>query len=208
MRIRLRRVANLAKEVNKSVEETTKILSARGIVVIDGFYDRGLFEALFNEPALLTKKRIEWGISHRLGIGAVKYLLDPLGIRIVVHDCRGSQWLMLRSENKNVLTRWQYANGYTSGPWCVFSVRNFLQEGAAPYYLFTVFDGPHAWAISTKTLVAAWDALKQGRGSKAGIEDHFSIPEGLTDHEGGALSVRVSVESHKFELKSKKQLGF
>ncbi len=204
MGIRIRRVSELAKEINKSVEDTTKLLSARGIVVIDGYFDKGLFEALYNEPSLLTRKRTDWGLSHRLGIGAVKYLLDPLGIRIVVHDCRGTQWLVLRSDSKNVLVRWQYANDFTAGTWCAFSVRNFLRPNAPPYYLFTVFNGPHAWAISTRTLVVAWNKLHENEEK----HDIFKIPDGFEEHEGGALSVSLTASSNKFELKDKKQLGF
>jgi hypothetical protein len=205
MTIRLRRVDALATELKKSATDVKKMLSAKGIVVVDGYYDGGLFDAVFKEPALLGRKRVEWGLSHRLGLGAVKYLMDPLGIRIVVHDCKATQYLMLRRSSKNVYVNWRYANEPTTASCCVFGVRNFLRDNAPNYYLFTCFDGPIGWVVPTKAMVAAWTTLKANGPDDTSI---FSIPTGFEEHEGGSLFIQLDLTSSKYELKDHKQLGF
>jgi hypothetical protein len=98
MGIRLRQVEDLAKELKSDKKQTLARLTNLGVKVIDGYFDAVRFEAAVQEPSWLRGKRNEWSLSPRTGLGAVKFLLDPLGISIVEHECRGSNYLMLRRD--------------------------------------------------------------------------------------------------------------
>ena len=202
--MRLRSITKLAEELEKTPDACIKMLAAKSIYVIDGFYDSALLEATAQEPRIAARQRVEWGLSPRLGLGAVKAVLDPLGVRIVIHDPKGAQWLMLRKATQTNYVKWHYANavGKTTNT-AVFAVRNFLTVKAPNHYLFTCFEGPFAWAVPTKTMTAAWNTLQKGE-----PVDRFQIAKGQTKHVGGALVIQLNTNSSKFELKDAKQLGF
>lgn len=201
--MRLRSINTLAKELNKTVDECVTMLASRSIYVIDGYYDASLFEAVLSEPRLAARARIEWGLSPRLGLGAVKTLLDPLGVRVVIHNPKRCQWLMLRKGTETSYVKWQFANEFgRTDLMCTLEVRNFLEENA-PLYFFTCFDGPHAWVLTPKILTKNWIALKSGEA----VED-FKISRNQAANPGGALTIRLNTRSSKFALKDSKQLGF
>ena len=204
MALRLRKVEALAAELNKDVQDVINILTNKGVRVIDGLYDQALFDAILKEPALRGKQRLEWGLSHRLGIGAVKHLLDPMGLRITIHDCKGAQYLMLKKGLTHNYIKWQYSNSVGRRiRACTFSVRGFTAESKFDHYLLTCFEGPFAWAISRKHLIAAHNTVKSGQELEG-----FRIPNSLKDHPTGALILRLSLDSSKYEFKNIKQLGF
>lgn len=202
--MRLRPLSKLAAELEKTPEACIKMLAAKSIYVIDGFYDAALLEATAAEPQLAARTRVEWGLSPRLGLGMVKALLDPLGIRVVIHDPKGVQWLMLRKGAQTNYVKWQYSNTFGSkSNTCTFEVRNFLAETAPFHYMFTCFDGPFAWVVHTKILIAAWNTLQSGQ-----PVERFAIVKDMSEHPGGALVLKLNTASSKFELSEAKQLGF
>lgn len=204
MALRIQEVSKLAEELGKETPEVVQLLTSKGISTIGGYYDAALFDAVTKEPALTTKKRLEWGLSPRLGLGAVKAILDPMGVRVTVHDCRGSQWLMLRHGVKTVYVKWYYTNvPVTRKKWCNFEVRGFLRDDAPQNFLFTCFDGHFAWALSRATIRSAWTNMQQDKEVSL-----FSLVVGHEEHETGAVRIRLHTGTSKFQLQSPKQLGF
>jgi len=204
MALRLRKVESLAKELNKTDSDIVNMLFSKGIRTIDGYYDQTLFDATAKEPALKTQQRIEWGLSPRLGLGAVKAILDPLGVRITVHDCKGAQYLMLKKDQTSSYCKWQYANSAGKKVRaCNFQVRGFVADAKFENYIFTCFEGPFAWAMTRKQMLATWNSIKSGKEVNG-----FKVPETHLEHEGGSLQVRLSLDSSKFELRTPSQLGF
>jgi hypothetical protein len=204
MALRLRKVELLAKELSKDVNDAINMLANKGIKVVDGYYDQFLFDAILKEPAIRSQQRLEWGLSHRLGIGAVKSLLDPLGLRITVHDCKRAQYLMLKKGTEHSYVKWQYAN--SSGVktrTCLFQTLGFVDDEKQDHYLFVCFDGPFGWVLSRKQLISTWNTLRAD-----GEVTSFSIPKKYAEHAGGALQIRFNIDTSKYELKNTKQLGF
>lgn len=203
MALRLRKVESLAKELNKDSDDVINMLLNKGIKTVDGYYDQALFDATMKEPALKAQQRTEWGLSPRLGIGAVKSIMDPLGIRITVHDCKGAQYLMCKKGNVHQYVKWQYANSAGKKVRaCNFQVRGFMVDAKFEHYIFTCFEGPFAWALSRKHMIAAWDTIISG-----GEVTGFQIPADHRESETGSLLVRLSLDNSKFEFKAAKQLG-
>lgn len=204
MALRLRKVESLAKELNTTPDSVITMLSNKGVATVDGYYDSALFDALLKTPVISAKQRLDWGVSHRLGIGAVKHILDPLGVRITIHDCKGAQYLMLKKGGIHRYVKWQYSNyaGKKTRS-CIFPVRGFMLDAKFEHYLFTCFDGPFAWAISRQEMIKNYGLLTGGKEVTG-----FTLQKGLEDHVGGALSLRLHLDTSKFELKLPKQLGF
>jgi len=204
MPVRLRSIHKLAKEQSTTADVMVGILAARGIAVVGDLYDAALYEAVGTATDAPTSSKVNrWGLSHRLGLGAVKFLLDPLSIHITVHDCRGSQYLMLRKKGRLSYVKWHYANyAAVRTSTCKFQVRGFVYDAKYDYYLFTCFDGPFAWVIPRKQLLSTWNALLKGKE----VND-FGIIKGQEENEGGALQIRLHTETSKFALTDSKQLG-
>ena len=197
MSTRYRSIEELANARNKSVQEITKILSDRGIAVVGGLYDSVLFEAVFTAPSKTG------GLSPRTGLGAVQALVEPLGIRILVHDAQRSQTLVLRKGSKNTVVRWQYthtANQTTAS----FHIRGFLEKDVFNHYLLTSFDGPTAWVFSTAQLSNLWKKLQEGATIR---DENIRIPSGEENAERGSLVLRLNQTSSIYLLKNQKQLG-
>ncbi len=201
---RLRRVEALAESLGQSTDQTYKMLQDKGIATINGLYDQALLDAVFAEPTMRQKQRFDWGLSTRLGIGAAKHLLDAQGIRISIHDCKRTQFLMLSKDDVKHYVRWQYANyAAPKSASCSFSFHGFLEDESYEYIFLTCFDGPFGWALTRTTLIKAWEAL-QAKKEFTG----FYIPKGKTKHKTGSLLAHLSTDASKYELKSPKQLGF
>jgi hypothetical protein len=195
---RFRRLEALAEERNKSESDMAKILSDRGIAVVDGLYDGILFEAVFTAPS-----KSDGGLSPRTGIGAVQSLVEQHGIRVLVHDANRSQTIVFRKGSKNVVARWQYVT--QGGNVTKFNARGFLHEDSHPYYLFTNFDGPTAWVLSTAQLMRMWKKLKDGTHNPN--DNSARIPPDGVDHEYGYIQLRLENENNRYLLKSPYQLG-
>lgn len=207
MPIRLRSVDDFAKEVGGK-KKAKQILSDKGIRIIDGFFDERRLEAAFAEPAWLRNRRKAWSLSHTSGLGAVKYLMDPLKINIIEHECRGAQWLMLQgSSGKRNFVKMYYKGTLTHSMTVGrFEIRNFLRSNAPSHFLCVAFPLPHAWVLEAKELTKRWHALKK-MGRFEQDEDGFHIPYGAEDHEGGFLGITLRTTQGEYTLDDASKLG-
>lgn len=186
-----------------------KLLKEKGIVVVDGMYDSRRLDAAMNEPAWLRTKRNNWSLSHTSGLGAVKYVLDPLKINTVEHECRGSQWLMLEGPKKNrQFVKMYYTGRMLSLGIQKFELRNFLREDASEYYLCAGFDGPHLWAISARTLARQWHEANELGSQQYLSQLGFYVPPGAENHPGGHIQMRVRADQNDdFFLNNTEKIG-
>lgn len=203
MKVRLQNIEKLAKQLENTVEAVTKILNGRGIVVLNGYYDDALFQATYREPSVDSRKRIDWGLSDRLGIGAAKALLDPLNIRITIHDPKRGNHLLLKKSGVYRYIKWQYSNYLNRGTEAQMTVTNVNVDSMYTHYLFTCFEGPYGWAIPQRDLRNAHAKLLAGEEVPG-----FTLPKAKEKHPGGVLKVRLDTTAAKFSLKTAKQLGF
>lgn len=200
MSSRFRTLETLATERNKSVGDMEKILGDKGIVVVNGLYDSVLFEAIFTAPS-----KADGGLSSRTGLGAVQSLVEPLGVRVLVHDVHRAQTLVFRKGTKNTIAKWLYI-GQTFGNVYPFSVRGFLNANAPTHFFLTCFEGPHAWVATRQQLAREWKLIKE-KGNDP--EDaSVRVPSGSEDSESGHLVLRLKATPSKYFLQTAKQLGF
>lgn len=208
MGIKLRSVEDLAKELDRTQVSTQKFLFDQGIRVVDGFFNQQRLDAASLEPAFVTKRRQGWGLSHASGLGAIKFLLDPLKVDIVEHECRGAQWLMLRGPKlkRNRVKVYYKGKLNNYGKSAQFQIRNFLREGAPTHFLCVSFDGPHAWAISSRELTKKWDLLLE-QDTFEKDDEGFHIPYGGDEHPGGFLGVTFKVDIGRHVLTTPAKIG-
>ena len=224
--IRLRQVEDLAKEIKRDQKQTLAHLNELGVKVIDGFFDSVRFEAAVSEPQWLREKRNAWSLSPRVGLGAIKHLLDPLGVIMVEHECRGSQYLMLRRAGpsiaanaskkttagtglgtQKVLCKLYYRGAFLSTrahKTAAFDIHNFLRADAPATYLGVCFEGPMMWAFSKRELVSVHTQL-----SKREYGDRkwdLGISAAQQDREFGGVHALVN-ERSRWLLTDASQLG-
>jgi len=200
MSSRFRTIEDLAAERNKSTGDMEKILSDKGIVVVNGLYDSVLFEAVFTAPS-----KADGGLSPRTGLGAVQSLVDPLGVRVLVHDVHRTQTLVFRKGTKNTIAKWQYI-GLAHGNVYAFTVRGFLSNHSPTHFFLTCFEGPHAWVATRQQLTREWKLIKE-KGNDPN-DTGVRIPPGSEDSESGHLVLRLTATPSKYFLQTAKQLGF
>jgi hypothetical protein len=208
MAIRLRTVDNLAKEVGGR-KSALALLAEKGVRVINDTFDDNRLEAAYAEPRWLHTRRQDWSLSHHSGLGAVKYLLDPLKVNIVQHECRGSQWLMLEGPSRRRQFVKMYYTGKMTGtanPAANFQIRNFLREDAPNFYVLMSFEGPHIWSVPSRKLAEMWRLLKRTR-KPSESDEGFSVPAGLNEHKFGALNVYLHADDRRFKLDALKRVG-
>jgi len=210
--IRVRTVESLASALKKDNKTVRVQLKTLGIAVVDDCYDHVRYEAALNEPNWLRNKRAEWSLNHFSGLGAIKYLLDPLKVNIVAHECRGSQYLMLRGSSGAKT----YCKVYYSGTLLssksrslgYFHINNFLREEARDaftHYMCVSFEGPHAWVFPKNTLCNVYNMLREKE--YGAVHHELTIASSQQDREYGGLCASVGTENSKWLLKAAKQLG-
>jgi hypothetical protein len=209
--VRVRTVESLASALKKDVKTVRVHLKTLGVVIVDGCYDHVRYEAALNEPNWLRNKRTEWSLSHSSGLGAIKYLLDPLKINIVAHECRGSQYLMLRGPSGSRTFCKVYYTGSLlatrTKQYGYFHINNFLRNGERDvhtHYMCVSFEGPFAWVLS-KTKLADTHAVLSGKGHGT-YHQELTIAAHQQDREHGGVRAMLDVENSKWLLKSAKQL--
>jgi len=221
--IRLRPVEDLAKELKRDKKQTLAHLNALGVKVVDGFFDTVRFEAAVGEPQWLRNKRNEWSLSPRTGLGAVKHLLDPLGVIIIEHECRGSQYLMLRSggpsitgrsgsAGKGLGSKKSFCKMYYKGTFISqrtnktvsFDINNFKKDDAPDYYVCMCFEGPLMWVFSKDALLEAHASLRRSGYGK--YVDEMTISQSQLEREFGGIHALVNDKSSSL-LVDAKQLG-
>jgi hypothetical protein len=213
--IRLRSVSDLAAELKVSPKAAQQRLSDLGIRVIGDMFDQIRFEAALAEPQWLRDKRNAWTLTPRTGLGAVKHILDPLGVVMVEHECRGAQYLMLRrmvgpARNRlsgvKVFCKMYYKGQFVSDKkhTAAFDIVNFMGDSAPRIYLGMCFEGPMLWAFDTAQLCKIYrKLLKSDTGSEiAGV----SANRDMRSRELGGIHALVDDKS-PWLLTNASQLG-
>jgi hypothetical protein len=152
----VRSVDALSKQLERSPKQILATLSEMGVVVVDGLYNHTRYEAALSEPKWLRNKRNEWSLSDNTGLGAIKYVLDPLKINIVQHDMRVVNYLMLEGPSrKRQFVRVHYRNNWIKQKTrlsCCFETTGFQEDTAPLHTLFVCIEGRVIWHFSRKEL--------------------------------------------------------
>jgi hypothetical protein len=166
MYVKIRKVDELCTELVRPLPAVKAMLADLGVTVIDGYYDHARYESALAEPGWLRGKRKEWTLSHSTGLGAVKYVLDPLKISIVSHDMRGvNQYLTLQTPKRTRhLCKLLYRNSWMpvkSKKVAAFNVKGFCHDHAPLDYLFVCIEGPLAWHLKRDEMRLQWRTLSK-----------------------------------------------
>ena len=206
----LRTVDDLAEAQSISVADTKKYLAKRQVPIIGGYFDQGALDAVESEPKgtnIGKAAKNLFTLAGTDGVGAMKHTLDKVDLDIVRHLTRRGNLLTLRNKDKHRRQVKVYTTQRSTGSWScsTFSMRGFLKtDGSQPdYYMFICFQGPVAYALSRKQLVALYRKVKKS----AAASDMCRIPKALKDHPNGALSLYLSPDQESYLLTSSKQLG-
>lgn len=156
MAVDVRTVAQLSEQLRRPEKAVLATLNELGVVVVDGLYNHGRYEAALTEPKWLRNKRNEWSLSHATGLGAIKYILDPLKINIVQHHMCGPNFLMLEgASRKRAWVKVHYRNTWIkqkSRNTAHFECKGFGADDAPEHYLFVCLEEPMAWHFTRTQL--------------------------------------------------------
>ena len=163
--IDIRSVKSLAEELKRPEAAVRTTLKDLGVVVIDGHYNHDRYLAAYSEPTWLRNKRNEWSLSHDKGLGAVKYILDPLKVNIVQHDMSQANYLMLEGPSRvRSFVKLHFRNS-----WVVqkdrlsvcFDCKGFTDETQEyQHVMFVCIEGKTAWAFSRQQLISYYNFLR------------------------------------------------
>ena len=207
--IDIRSVGALAEELKRPEAAVRNTLKDLGVVVIDGNYNHDRYLAAFSEPSWLRNKRNEWSLSHDGGLGAVKYILDPLKINIVQHEMSRANYLMLEGPGRlRHFVKLQYRNKWVKqkdrSSVC-FDCKGLTDETQGnQYFMFVCIEGKMAWAFSRNQLISYYNFLRTAPPSYVdGVicrwDDRTAV--------GGGLHFWLNEDCPSL-LVDKKQLGF
>jgi hypothetical protein len=226
----MRAVDELA-ELLGGVAAAKKELKKRGVQVWEGMYNHGAYTAFEAEPKrsnLNGPKKELSTLAETDGLGAMKSLLDSIGLDITLHQYHRTNWLMLRNaegsrEHVKVYVTQRFANRHGRAS---FVASGFLTPQASAHYMFVCFEGPRAWVMSRRKLTYWYNKVfrKNGKHEKQehikplgkdpeGIQTTFNIPlfdkrfvDGATILAKGRLQVTFDPKD-EFRLLKASQLG-
>jgi hypothetical protein len=197
---KLRAVSDLAAEVG-DIKKARKILFNAGIKPVADYFDQSRLDIAVNEPQWHRSRNKAWSLSSKAGLGAMKYMLDPLKIDIMSHECKRSQWLTLQGPNRSRSYVKVHYKGKGSYDGAAFQLRGFLYEDAPEYYFLICFEGPWAWVVSRSKCRSIWTKLKKHNKTEEG-------PFWIIDpkHPGGHLGMYFQSNNKSYNL-TLKRLG-
>jgi hypothetical protein len=207
MPFQLRHIDELADELGKSKAQRT--LDDAGIRIINGYYDHGALDALRHEPkATNIGKRSKgiWTLAETDGVGAMKAVLDRVNLDIVRHLYHSTNYLTVRNKRGKRRQVKVYSTSRARTQWQIarFSCSGFLDSTAPSYYMFICYEGPIAWTLSQRQLIAIHKKCK-AQGGRA--SDGFHIPKSKLGHKRGMLHLSLEAGDEQYLLTSAKQLG-
>jgi hypothetical protein len=194
----LREVKDLAEELGSLAEARAK-LKLRGIEIWDGYYNHGAYLAVDSEPDTTNiRKSIKkyWTLAPTDGVGAIKHLIDAIGLDITLHQWHQTNWVMVRNERGQrqqvkVYSTQRYTNRHGRAN---FGVSGFLTPQAPAYYMFVCYEGPRAWVVPRKQLIGLHKQCFNRRGKD--LRHHITKPT-KDDPEG--IKTSIWIPKHRRE---------
>lgn len=193
MAFELREVEELAESLG-GLNAAKRELTRRGVPIWEGLYNHGAFEAFNKEPNrtnIRARDKKFSTLSETDGVGTLKSIMDSLKLDIVLHQYNGTNWLLLRNENKKrkmvkvYSTQWHSANNRAS-----FLVSGFLGPENPPYFVFVCYANSSAWVLTLEKLVQMHSKVFNRKGiyvqdsivkpvdtDPEGIKTSYSIPK-------------------------------
>lgn len=210
MPFRLRHIDDLTDEVGTK-QKAEELLRAADIRVVNGFFDDGALHAVFAEPKATNigrKAKDRWTIAETDGIGALKAVLDRVGLDIVRHLYHATNYLTVRNGKGRRRRCKVYSASRTHTQWQVakYSVTGFLDPTQPSYYLFICYEGPIAWALSRQQLRTLHTRCLENEGVHPQVPN-VSIPVKKMAHPRGCLSIGLEASDERYLLQAAKQLG-
>jgi hypothetical protein len=204
----LRKLDDLAEERTQSPAQVKRYLDKLSIPSVGGYFDQGALEAVEAEPKcsnIKSASKDKFTIAPTDGIGAMKAILDKANVDIVRHLCRKANFLTVRNSHGHRQQVKVYCTQHARGEWktATFSVRGFLRQEQADHFMFICFQGPIAWGMSRKQLIALHSKVKKS----ANASDVCRIPKGLAAHPTGALTLYLDPSQEAYLLTNQKQIG-
>lgn len=186
MPFEMRAVDELAEQLG-GVAAAKRELKKRGVLIWEDMYNHGAYQAYESEPKrtnLNANKKEFSTLAETDGFGAMKGLLDKIGLDITLHQYHRTNWLMLRNsqgarQNVKVYVTQRFTNRHGRA---TFTASGFLTPQAPNYYMFVCFEGPRAWVISRRKLSFWYNKVfrKNGKHEKQEIVKALGEdPEGI-----------------------------
>ncbi len=210
MPFQLRHVDDLAEEVGGKAK-AQKALAACGVRVVNGYYDQGAIDAMEAEPKTTNigkKARNAWTLAETDGVGAIKHCVDKTGLDLVRHLYHSTNYVTLRNKRgkRRQLKVYSSSRARTQYQIARFSITGFLSETAPSHYLFVCYEGPIAWTIDRRKLVAIHRKCKSNGGSLADGYG-FHIPKDQLSHKAGKLVLALEAADEEFLFVRPSQVG-
>lgn len=112
------------------------------------------------EPQWLVKRRNNCALDPMEGLGALKFLLDPLKVDIIQHRYVGVNYVSLRRHKKKSKEFKLYTRSKMGQYNASFVVTNFMYQDSPQQYLFMALrPEPILWAASQDMLMDAHEEL-------------------------------------------------
>ena len=209
MPFQLKKVDALAEELGKSVPDTLKFLAQHYVPHRGGFFDQGALDSVMAEPKLTnikTKTKNSFTLSPTDGLGAMKHVLDGANLDITRHLTRRANFLTVRNARGHRTQIKVYTTQRTHGEYdtATFSMRGFLAESdAVRYFMFICYEGPIAWVLSRKQLLALYTKVQKSPTSS----DICRIPKLHAAHPTGAITLYLDPGQEAYLLTKASQLG-
>lgn len=230
MSFELRSVDELA-ELLGGMAVAKRELKKRGVPLWEGMYNHGAYTAFEAEPKrsnLQEETKRFSTLAETDGFGAMKNLLDRIGLDITLHQYHRTNWLMLRNmegarQHVKVYVTQRFANRHGRAS---FVASGFMTPQAPAHYMFVCFEGPRAWVMSRRKLTHWYNKVfrKNGKHERQeivkpvsddpeGIRTTFNIPlfdkrfgDGATILAKGRMQVTFDPKD-EFRLMKPSQIG-